>query len=122
MLSAAQADQPGLVVVGLDVADDEAAAVEEDHRRGRTLDLRPVDASRSWPVAARNGDVLDRLHLGEGGHVAYAHRGHLEAGAGLLDGAGGQRRRAGGGDEVQDRGDLRVERHRELLFEVGRWT
>ena len=52
-----------MVVVGLEVADDEAAAVEEDHRRVRAGRLRAVGADRHR--TGRSGDraVLDARDL-----------------------------------------------------------
>ena len=105
---AVTADQPRLVVVRLDVTDDESAAVEEDHRRDRAVDVRPVDARGPISVSSRHGDVLDRTDLGKRRDVADAYGSGAEAGAGLLDGSGRDRWRARVSEELQNVGDLWV--------------
>ena len=52
----AAADPPAGLVVGVEVADHEPAAVQEDQRRPRAGTLRAVDAGR----ASGHGEVLDR--------------------------------------------------------------
>ena len=95
------------LVVGLEVADDVAAAVQEEHGGSYAVGRGPVDARRA-PAGER---LLDRVH---GHDLVGLHGvdGHGPEGlAGRLGRPLVHRRVAGGLDELQDGLDLRVERH-----------
>ncbi len=108
---AAPADVAGHVVVGVEVADDEAATVEEGDDRERPVALGSVEpglevalgaAHREVAGLADRHDVLGCAHAG----------GHAEVGLpalvrrALLD-----RRCLHRGEHVEDGGDVRVDRH-----------
>ena len=84
------AQQPAVVVVRVQVADDEAATVEEHDRRHRPLVRRPVDADRDR--ARRTWDLLvvDRCDVGQGCRVTHVDGGEAEGCPRLLGAAAGQ--------------------------------
>ncbi len=107
-----RADQARVVVVGVEVTDGEAAAVDEQDGRDRTLEVGPVDPGCPSALGGGEADVLGTEDGGERRGVAQVDREQPEAGPGrlgrpLVEGRCGV-------DERKDRGDLRVERHRHL--------
>ncbi len=57
----ASRQDPARPVVGVDVTDDPAPAVEEGHDRDRTVEAGPVDAEPQGPGRSRDGPVLHLL-------------------------------------------------------------
>ncbi|MNE27717.1 hypothetical protein D3C80_1211360 [compost metagenome] len=108
--TAEQGQAAAQLVMAVEVAEDEAAAVEEHHERQAGLRLRPVQARRQR--AGGTGDA-QLAHLGQG--CRRAQRRH---GAGLAHGGGVQAGKVGGrlGGHLREQGgDLRVKRHGSLL-------
>ena len=85
-------DARGMGVMGIEAADDPAAAMEINHRARRVPALRTDDADRNLAARARDGCVDDRADLDLGDRVELpAH----ELGAGAALGAGGRGIEAG---------------------------
>ena len=96
-------------VVGVEVADDEAAAVQEQHGRQWAVGVGPVDPRRSGPGRARHLGVGDLGHRGQQRVVAQVHGERAEPRAGLFGSLLRHRGRAGRGQELQQRAGGGVE-------------
>jgi len=105
------AEQPGVVVLGVEVADDEPAAVEVQDRRDRAFRARSVEADGQVADRAGQGGVLDRADLHLRLRVAQADGHRAEPLAGLLRRALGHRAHAALREQLEDGGDRRVQRH-----------
>ena len=119
------AEQARLVVMGLEVAHDEPATVEEHDGRDITIDLRAVEPGRQVAGRTRDDEVNGLAHRRQRGWVAHidGHGSHPEAG--LLGGHRGERDGARLGQEVEDRRDDRINGHARTLAEPAhrrRWA
>jgi hypothetical protein len=103
--------QPGLVVVGVDVTDHEAAAMEEHHGRDRAVRVRAVHPDREFAGGAGHRPVLDRAHHGETGDVAHVDRHRTHPRPRLFGCAVGEGRRTELLHQGQGGSDLRINRH-----------
>ncbi len=107
----AGADRPALVVVGVDVADDEPAAVHEQHARQRAVPVRPVDARGDVAVRRRDHGVLGLLDPDDVLGPAHLDGHEPERLPGLLRRSLAHRRSVQRGERVQHGLDVGIERH-----------